>query len=217
MCGRYKLTTDRKRLKEAFLWLDENEYFDIHGPVEQSEIFPGTQILGFNNKWQPEEDLWTICDKTWDGKWVSAINARSESIVSVPMFRDAFQTDRVLIPATALFEWQEQPDGSKKKFEIWFDEPVFAFAGVARDCEIKGVDTRCTVIITTRPNEIFEEIHNTKKRQAVVIRREDHEKWLDPKTSVDELQKLMQPLPSAETHFKEADPTPSQEQTLFEK
>lgn len=216
MCGRYKLSTDPVQLKLAFPWLDDNDYFDIHGPIERHEIFPGTSILAINNQFQPEEDWWTIRAETWDGKMASAINAKAETISKVAMFRDAFKTDRVLIPATGLFEWQEQPDKSKKKFEIWFDEPTFAFAGVARDCEIKGANTRCAVIITTTPNEIFKEIHNTKQRQAVVIRKEEHEKWLDPKTSVDDLKLMMQPLPASETHFKEAEPPPPKEQTLFD-
>ena len=77
------------------------------------------------------------------------------------------------------------------------------FAGIARECEIKGEMTKCAVIITTSPNEIFREIHNSKQRQAVVIRKEDQEKWLDPKTKPDELKDLLKPLPESETHFNE--------------
>jgi len=204
MCGRYKLTTDRKNLKQHFPWLDDGDYFDIHGPIERGEVFPGEFIPVINNRYQLEDDWWTIRDRSWDGKIVSAINARAETIDKVPMFREAFRSDRVLIPANALFEWQTQPDKSKKRFELWFDEEIFAFAGVARDCEIKGEPTRCAVIITTTPNEIFKVIHNSKQRQAVVIRPEDHEEWLDPKTKPDELKRMLKPLPDSATHFKEA-------------
>lgn len=203
MCGRYKLKADRKLLKLAFPWLDENDYFDIHGPVDRHEIFPGSFILAINNESRPEDLWWTIRDKGSDGVVREAINARAETVARLGMFRDAFKSDRVLIPATGLYEWQQQPDKSKKKFEIWFDEPIFAFAGIARSSEIKGEIKRSTAIITTSANEIFREIHNTRQRQAVVIRREDHEKWLDPKTSSGELARMMQPLPASETHFSE--------------
>jgi putative SOS response-associated peptidase YedK len=203
MCGRYKLTTDRKNLKSHFPWLDEGDYFDIHGPIERGEIFPGTLIPVINNQRMMEDDWWTIRDTGWNGKTIACINAKAETIARLPMFRDAFKTDRVLIPATGLYEWQEQPDGSKKKFEISFGDSMFAFAGIARECEIKGEPTRCAVIITTNPNEIFREIHNTKMRQAVVIRPEDHEKWLDPMTKSDELKQMLQPLPASETRFRE--------------
>lgn len=205
MCGRYKLTTDRKNLKLHFPWLDEGDYFDIHGPIERGEVFPGEFIPVINNQYRLEDDWWTIRDRSWDGKIVSAINARAETIDKVPMFRDAFRSDRVLIPANALYEWQTQPDGSKKRFEIWFDDEIFAFAGVARECEIKGEPTRCTVIITTTPNEIFKEIHNSKQRQAVVVRTEDHERWLDPRSRPDELKELLKPLPDSATHFRESE------------
>ena len=204
MCGRYKLTTNADQLKLAFPWVDNDDYFDIHGPWDRHEIFPGTLILSINNQLKPEEDWWTIRDRTWDGKMISVINAKAETISKVSMFREAFKNDRVLIPGTGLFEWQEQPDKKKKKFEIWFDEPVFAFGGIARSCEIGGERRRCAVIITTTANAVFRGIHNTKQRQAVVIRRVDHERWLDPNTSADDLKRMMEPLPEAETHFKPA-------------
>ncbi|MEO7658741.1 MAG: hypothetical protein ABIV48_03920, partial [Pyrinomonadaceae bacterium] len=49
---------------------------------------------------------------------------------------------------------------------------------------------------------IFAEIHNIKKRQAVVIHKYDYEKWLDPKTSISELKKMMLPLTDDETHYR---------------
>src|SRR5690606_1603525 len=133
MCGRYKLTTDRTRLKEHFPWLDEGDYFDIHGPIERGEVFPGELIPVINEQRMMVDNWWTIRDRAWDGKMVSAINAKAETITKVPMFREAFQNGRVLIPANSLYEWQTQADGSKKRFEIWFDEGMFAFAGISRE------------------------------------------------------------------------------------
>ncbi len=208
MCGRYAMIADYDRLRKKFpLFVDQywDEFFDIHGYSVRPEIFPGTKILALNNQFHPEYAHWTIRAETWDGKTANAINARAETVNKVQMFRDAFRTDRVLIPATSLFEWQEQPDKSKKKFRIWFDEPIFTFAGVARVCTIKGEEIRCTAIVTTIPNEKFALIHNAKQRQAVVIREEDHEKWLDAATKPDDLKQLMRPLPAESTHFEEID------------
>ncbi|CAN5389806.1 SOS response-associated peptidase [soil metagenome] len=213
MCGRYSLVKEYEKFKRQFPLLAEDFYQKY--VLDRPEIFPGTNILAINNRWEPEEDWWTIRDKSWDGKMVSTVNAKAENITRTPMFRDAFKSDRVLIPATSLFEWQVQDDGSKKKFKIWFDEPLFAFAGVARECEIKGEPKRCAVIVTTAPNETFKLIHNTKMRQAVVIRENDYEKWLNPKTSSDELKELMKPLPEAETHFEEADEKKAEQPDLF--
>lgn len=208
MCGRYERNVGDEEIIRQF---EIDEYLDFFANYRASqEVFPGTPILAINNKRQPEDLWWTIRDQTWNGKMASAINAKSENITRTPMFRDAFKEDRVLIPATGIYEWQVQPDDSKKKFKIWFDEPLFALAGIARDCEIKGETKRCTVIITTEPNEIFAEIHNAKQRQAVVIKTSDYEKWLDPKTKIEDLKAMMRPLPTAETHFEEAKPKEEQ-------
>ena len=209
------MTADERALFEKFPYLHQDEYFDIHGYKKQPEIFPGTEIFAVNNQHKAEDIWWTIEDKDARGAWRRTINAKAENVMLAKMFKDAFLHDRVLVPATGLFEWQTQPDKSKKKFEIWFDEPVFAFAGIARQCEIKGEPKRCGVILTTRANEVFEEIHNAKQRQAVVIREKDHEKWLDPDTPISELQSLMEPVSARETHFKQVDEVPPEQASLF--
>ena len=63
------------------------------------------------------------------------------------------------------------------------------------------MNARCCVILTTRPNDVFAEIHNSRQRQAVVIRKYDYDKWLDPDTPWSELERMMAPLPAEETHF----------------
>ena len=64
---------------------------------------------------------------------------------------------------------------------------------------------KCTAIVTTYPNINSKRIHNTRQRQAVVIRKEDYDKWLDPDTSLNDLNKLMIPLPDDETHYERVD------------
>jgi len=75
---------------------------------------------------------------------------------------------------------------------------------------VKGETRRCGVIMTTRANDVFAQIHNSKQRQAVVIHKEDQEKWLDPETPVEELIPLMQPLGNEETHFAPAVEPPAE-------
>ncbi len=208
MCGRYKMTAEEREYRRKFgILLDDEEYFDIHGYKKRTEIFPGEWITAINNQRKQEDVWWTIEDCGFDGTPRKVINAKSETIHRVAMFQEAFFKDRILIPATGLFEWQAVPGEKKKKrYEIGFgNEPLFAFAGIARDCVIKDEKRRCGVIITTSPNETFKWIHNSKQRQAVVVREEDYEKWLDPQTSITELRRIMQPLPDSETHYQEAD------------
>lgn len=197
-----------RRKNPLFGSISWDEYFKDHQFKESNEIFPGTPILTVNNYHEPEYIHWTFEQKFGDKPAFRVINAMAETIHEKPMFKKAFATDRILIPATGLYEWQVQPDKSKVKYDIWFDEDVFAFAGIAKDCNIKDAKQRCGVIATTHPNETFKLIHNTKMRQAVVIRDKDYDAWLDPSTPLKHLQSLMEPLPDSDTHYKVADERP---------
>ncbi len=115
------MTAEQQELIGKFPYLDEDEYFDIHGYKKRPEIFPGTDILAINNRHRAEDLWWTIADRTWEGKLVKTINARSETVDRVPMFKEAFRMDRILIPATGFFEW----DPGKTKHLITFDEHWF--------------------------------------------------------------------------------------------
>lgn len=204
MCGRYAMNAEQKELYTAIPWLAGDEYFDIHGYRKRPEIFPGTPILAVNKEHRAEDLFWTIADKTWEGKPVKVINAKSETVNRVPMFKEGFRNDRVLIPATGFFEW----DAEKRKHLFTFDEPIFTFGGIARTCEIKGEPTRCTVILTTEGNNVVRPIH-TKNRMPVVIHAYDRAKWLADDTPFEELQRMMRPAADDETHVKPYEASPS--------
>ena len=87
MCGRYKLTTDRKNLKSHFPWLDEGDYFDIHGPIQRGEIFPGTLIPVINEQYRLEDDWWTIRDAGWNGKPIADGSAYFQCALLEPGFQ----------------------------------------------------------------------------------------------------------------------------------
>ena len=210
------MTAEQRALFDIMPYLEQDEYFDIHGYKMQPEVCPGTFILAVNNRRQAEDVWWTIEDFDQRGVWRRVINAKAENVLAAGMFKNAFLHDRILVPATAVYEWQDQPDRTKKKFELWFDEPVFAMAGLARDCRVKDEEKRCGVIITTRANHVFAEIHNSSPRQPVIIHKSDFDRWLDPATSVDELKRMMEPVSDEETHYAPAaDAAPSAQNSLF--
>jgi putative SOS response-associated peptidase YedK len=200
MCGRYSMKADYQKFRKKFAFLQDH-YFDIHGYKVRPEIFPGTEILAINNEHEAEDLWWTVEDCTADGRMIKAINAKSETVGKVKMFKDAFKNNRVLIPATGFFEWKELPDKKKEKYEFTFQEPLFAFAGIARECEIKGSPRQCGVILTTSANDVVRPIH-AKNRMPVILHEYDYEKWLDPATPPDELERIMQPLLNEEIEAK---------------
>src|SRR5262249_40696201 len=105
------------------------------------------------------------------------INARAESLMAKPAFRQLVETRRCIVPADGFYEWRKE---GKRKVRRWVHlkgrEP-FGLAGlwdVWRSPSGSRVDS--FTIITTEPNELVRPIHN---RMPVILRREDEEQWLD--------------------------------------
>ena len=196
MCGRYKLSAVHKDVQKHFDLIDGN--FDFE---PSDEIFPGTDILAVDRDRRAEKIFWTIEDCDNRGIRRKVINAKSETLTFVQMFKDAFRNGRVLIPATGFYEWKDLPDKSKEKYEFVFDEPLFAFAGISRECEIKGEKRNCGVILTTEANDVVRPIH-AKGRMPVILHKYDYEKWLDPDTSLEELRRMMRPISAEEITAK---------------
>src|SRR5688572_17336365 len=213
MCGRYVLKALKEDIIKHFNLIDGLEYFDIHGYKVRDEVFPGEWITAINNANRPEDIWWTIEDKDNSGAPRRAINAKAETVTKVNMFADAFRTDRVLIPATGFYE----SDTGKCRDLFTFDEPLFAFGGIARECAIKGEPRRCGVVMTTDANDVVRPIHE-KGRMPVLIHKYDYSRWLDPSTSFEELRRLVHPLGNDETHVAVAEnpaPAESAQGSLF--
>jgi putative SOS response-associated peptidase YedK len=58
------------------------------------------------------------------------INARSETLATTPVFRDAFQRRRCLIPASGFYEWRKDGKLRVPYAIVPTDAPLFAFAGL---------------------------------------------------------------------------------------
>jgi putative SOS response-associated peptidase YedK len=105
------------------------------------------------------------------------INARAETLLEKPSFRNSFRNRRCLVPATGFFEWKR--DAAKTPFHIGLKNgDPFCFAGlwdqwVSQDGEIIHSFT----IITTAPNKLTEQIHD---RMPVILYREDEQRWISP-------------------------------------
>jgi putative SOS response-associated peptidase YedK len=60
----------------------------------------------------------------------ASFNARAETVADKPMFRDAFQRHRCIIPASGYYEWLKRPDGKQPYFISADDGGVLSFAGL---------------------------------------------------------------------------------------
>ncbi len=126
------------------------------------------------------------------------INARSETLLEKPSFKNAFRNRRCLILADGFYEWQPSTTKSAPKAPFRFtlkDSKPFAFAGLWetwRSPENEELQT-CT-IITCQPNDLLAQIHN---RMPVILDNHNCWEWLSEKPE-NELSELLKPYPSEE-------------------
>lgn len=102
---------------------------------------------------------------------VYGLNARGETLLEKPMFREAWKQSPCLIPASGFFEWKTV--GKKKRPYYIFptNEDFFLFAGLYSNWinPETGEEISTFSIITTEANALMSDIHNTKQRMPAII------------------------------------------------
>lgn len=198
MCGRYTIVVSIEELMLRYLSdLPTNRY---HTP--RYNVAPMQQVLAVVNDGEKNrlgELRWGLVP-SWasDDKIGSKmINARAETLLEKPSFRNLVQRKRALVPADGFYEWK-QAGGEKQPMRITMrDGGIFSMAAlydtwVAPDGRRIGT---CT-IITTTPNELMADIHD---RMPVILRPEDEAFWLDRgNADTAGLMSLLQPYDAGE-------------------
>jgi len=105
------------------------------------------------------------------------INARSETVLEKPAFRNAMKRRRVLVPADGYYEWQDK-DGRKRPFFIHRrDGRPVGFAALAETwMGPNGEEFDSVAIVTTAASPDLAVLHH---RVPVTIAPEEFERWLD--------------------------------------
>lgn len=179
MCGRYRLSRRKQILEERFGADGEGDWSPRYN-IAPTQMVP---VVRQHPK-EPRRDLsllrWGLIP-SWskDASGAArAINARSESVATLPAFRDSFRSRRCLIPADGFYEWQKR--GSAKQpycFEV-DDGELFAFAGIwDRWKDPGGQWIRSCSILTTTPNAVTSPVHD---RMPVILDPDNYDLWLDP-------------------------------------
>jgi putative SOS response-associated peptidase YedK len=125
------------------------------------------------------------------------VNARLDGVAAKPAFREAWTRRRCLIPASGFYEWSEPVAGRKRPHFIRpADEPLLALAGLwERWRRPSGDKLETCVIVTTDANAQLAKVHD---RMPLLIPRDAHALWLDPRSSVDAVAKLVDRAPALE-------------------
>ena len=114
-------------------------------------------------------------------KFTLLINARSETVLEKPAFKNAMKRRRVLVPADGYYEWQDK-DGRKRPFFIHRrDGRPVGFAALAETwMGPNGEEFDSVAIVTTAASPDLAALHH---RVPVTIAPDDFERWLDGRTN----------------------------------
>lgn len=188
MCGRYYIDqeddiAEMRKILEAI----SQRFRDAAQPLvmQTGEIRPTHQVPVL--RMEPSTDTDTPSSRirpdlmSWGfrhpAKKSVIINARAETAAEKPMFRQSFQTARVLIPATAFFEWDKKTpalQGRRQKYTITVpDQPLFYMAGLSR-YEASTSDWHF-VILTTAASPAMTALHD---RQPLILPRSWLRHWM---------------------------------------
>jgi putative SOS response-associated peptidase YedK len=121
------------------------------------------------------------------------INARSETVATNKIFRDAFERRRCLIPADGFYEWQKTGGKTQPYAIVPAEGGVFAFAGLWERWKNPGDGSivRSFTIVTGLPNPLCQPIH---ERMPVILPKAAWSLWLgEEEAKPDEILALLSP------------------------
>lgn len=129
-------------------------------------------------------------------------NARAESILDKPAFRDAVQHRRCLIPADGFYEWEKRGATRLPHYFTLQDRRPFFFAGIWEPERNETPAAFC--IVTTTPNPLLAAIHD---RMPVILGPNSGPAWLgDEALAPARLAQLCRPLPADKMTGHRVDP-----------
>ena len=166
MCGRFNVDFEaEKELKKILKEL--NKKYPGKSP-KSGEVFPtdtAAILVDGGEEAQAELSVWGFPQYT--GKGV-IINARSETALEKPTFRDSILSRRCLIPTTGFYEWDKEKN--KYLFESG-NSPILYLAGIYK--LYQGISR--FVILTTAANASMAMVHH---RMPVIVEPQQTNSWL---------------------------------------
>ena len=120
------------------------------------------------------------------------INAKSETVATLPTFRDAYRRRRCILPVDAFYEWRASKGGKQPYAIAMKDRSPFGIAGIWENWKNpEGEWVRTFAILTTPANELVGTIHD---RMPAILAPAAYDRWVgtepDPRD-------LLKPFPSA--------------------
>ncbi|MGH9363135.1 MAG: SOS response-associated peptidase [Thermoanaerobaculia bacterium] len=180
MCGRYTVSSPGDALAEVF-GLPEVPQLPLRFNVAPTQESAVVRVLRPGAERRLDLLRWGLVPWWAEGPEIGnrMINARSESALEKPAFRDSFRRQRCLVAADGFYEWKALGGRLKQPFLIRRpDRRPFAFAGLWSRWRPRGGEPlESFTILTTEADERIGDLHD---RMPVILDPAQFELWLDP-------------------------------------
>ena len=200
MCGRFSSSSKPEQMKKEFkVAVEDPAIFKPRYNIAPSQMIP--VVLDRTGERIVAQLKWGLVPSWAKDALIGSrmINARAETLMEKPSFREAYKSRRCIIPASGFYEWQRAEKGAKQPFYFYLtNKEVFGFAGLWEEWLDKksGESLETCTIITTEANDVLKPVHD---RMPVILKAADYDEWLDTKeANTDKLQKLLAPYPPDE-------------------
>jgi putative SOS response-associated peptidase YedK len=193
MCGRFTRTAE---IPEIAVQFGVKEVASDLGPSYNIAPTQDIAVIISEGERQLVQVRWGLIPSWADDPKIGnkLINARAETLVEKPSFKNAFRKRRCLIVADGFYEWQKSGATKKPIYIRLKSGRPFGFAGLYETwISPDGEEVTTCTIITTEPNELMKPIHN---RMPVIIPKDKEDIWLHTDSYEEELVELLKPYPA---------------------
>src|SRR6187399_1270514 len=194
MCGRYCITSAPEAIRALFRYREQPNFPARYNvaptqPVAIVRMAEGSREFalvrwGLIPAWVKDPRGFSLL-----------INARGESVLDKPAFRNAMKRRRCLFPADGFYEWKR--DGNRKQpyfVRLKSGQPM-AFAGLWETWSgPNGEELETAAIVTTAACRSIAHIHD---RMPVIVAPAAFDFWLDPNVDARTAAAVIAPAPDA--------------------
>lgn len=185
MCGRYFVDDEMWReIKKICKQIDDSKLKVTRGDVRPTDM--AVVLMGMKEV-RTEQMQWGFTQQYQEGL---LINARAETVLSKPSFRDSMRHCRCVIPAAGFYEW------NKAKEQVSFRMPQSKILYMAGIWQPTAKEKQFT-ILTISPNDSVSPVHD---RMPLVLTSEEIIPWIQ---SFDAAEKLLTKTPPFLEHKQE--------------
>jgi putative SOS response-associated peptidase YedK len=177
MCGRFQLYSDIQEIIKSYnIKYKEIDVFD------KGDFYPSQ-----NAPIVIQDNIRTLKAAKWGfdlkDKKNLVINARAESVMSKPMFKNSIYNARCIIPANLFYEWKDEGGNNKIKHGIRLkNKNLISLGGIFKVYLDESLNKRIAfVIITTEADNNLKGIHS---RMPLIIKDDMVDSWLSSNTPI---------------------------------